>query len=294
MDIVAPSAHQSVMNITVVDLPADSGFNTSSNYIANLNYPNLGYTKWFGGTSASCAQASGVAALMLSYRPDLTEAEVRNYIVTSAVDLGNPGFDNEFGHGMLNAYNALVAISNVVLPVAWGEFSGQPVEDGVQVQWNLLSENTLVRFQVEKQEGNRFVSIGEVAGSGIGKYSFLDTRPHDGMNVYRIRQIDIDGTSQFSSLIEVSFAQREASMLLNVYPNPVKDVLNVEVTGMPGQTVQYEILDMQGRRLAGGNESSGPPSHHFGIQVQHLQQGLYVLKISGEHISTMSRKFLVE
>ncbi|MCK5833786.1 S8 family serine peptidase [bacterium] len=60
------------------------------------------------GTSMACPQAAGVCALILSQNPSLTNIEVKDILNSSATDIGSPGFDNETGHGMINAYNAVL------------------------------------------------------------------------------------------------------------------------------------------------------------------------------------------
>jgi thermitase len=59
------------------------------------------------GTSLSSPIAAGLAALIWSLNPDLTNAEVLDIIQTSADDLGAPGFDEIFGHGRINVLAAL-------------------------------------------------------------------------------------------------------------------------------------------------------------------------------------------
>ncbi len=56
------------------------------------------------GTSMAAPVVSGVVALMLSLNPDLTAAEVKNKLYSTAVDLGAPGFDAQFANGRVNAY----------------------------------------------------------------------------------------------------------------------------------------------------------------------------------------------
>jgi subtilisin family serine protease len=80
---------------------------------------NANYTGKFGGTSAACPQVAGIAAMILSRRPDFyTDAKyrdtcsqvVRNVIEGSAEDLGAPGWDELYGHGRVNAYRALLSV----------------------------------------------------------------------------------------------------------------------------------------------------------------------------------------
>jgi subtilisin family serine protease len=82
------------------------------------------YRRFFGGTSAACPHVSGVAALVLSANPNLTGQEVRDIIESTAqkvrTDLYNYNYDsialhpngtwnNEVGHGLVNAYDAVCA-----------------------------------------------------------------------------------------------------------------------------------------------------------------------------------------
>jgi len=70
-------------------------------------YPEvLDYTL-FGGTSGACPIAATVAALILSLEPNLTSEEVRHFLERSAKDLGDPGRDDYYGWGRVDARAAL-------------------------------------------------------------------------------------------------------------------------------------------------------------------------------------------
>jgi hypothetical protein len=61
-----------------------------------------------GGGSHATPYAAGVAALILSAEPWLTSAEVEEKLHCSARDLGDPGFDDYYGYGLVNAYGGVV------------------------------------------------------------------------------------------------------------------------------------------------------------------------------------------
>jgi len=61
------------------------------------------------GTSMASPHVAGVAALVLSVNPDLTPAQVKQLLEATALDLGPPDFDIEFGWGMVNAERAVRA-----------------------------------------------------------------------------------------------------------------------------------------------------------------------------------------
>lgn len=81
------------------------------------------------GTSCSCAFVSGVAALMLarSARP-LTPSEVRDILCTTASDLGDPGWDQWYGWGLVNPLAATQAAGTYATASIFGTRTGfQPV-----------------------------------------------------------------------------------------------------------------------------------------------------------------------
>lgn len=82
-----------------------------------LGDPELGldYRSDNCGTSFAAPTAAGVAALLFSYDPTLTNDEVRQYLIETADDLGDPG---RFGAGRVNAYRALLraATGHVITP----------------------------------------------------------------------------------------------------------------------------------------------------------------------------------
>jgi len=138
IDILAPS-HRAyscqiateTFEIWTIDIPGAAGYNPNRSRDCGSLPPNsdlpssgtnyLAYTGYFGGTSASCPQVAGVAALILSLNPDLTQQQVSNIIKSTARKAGNyrylitPGIDGngtwnpQMGHGVLDAYNALRA-----------------------------------------------------------------------------------------------------------------------------------------------------------------------------------------
>ncbi len=86
-------------------------------------YSSGNYTNTFGGTSSATPVVSGVAALVLGFNPSLTSDQVKSILYTTATDMGANGFDNEFGHGRVNALAALQAA---------GGTGGPTCSDGVQ------------------------------------------------------------------------------------------------------------------------------------------------------------------
>lgn len=110
-----PAADANVIAVTATD--ADDKLFEASNrgkHIAiaapgaqiMVAIPDGGY-EVSSGTSLAAAEVSGIAALMLQRKPDLTPTKLRNLLSMTAKDLGPKGRDAQFGAGLADAYGAL-------------------------------------------------------------------------------------------------------------------------------------------------------------------------------------------
>ncbi|MCK4311716.1 MAG: S8 family serine peptidase [Candidatus Cloacimonetes bacterium] len=63
------------------------------------------------GTSMSAPFIAGIIALLLSVEPGLNYEQVRGRLISSAIDLGEPGFDNVYGNGLVDAYSLLINLT---------------------------------------------------------------------------------------------------------------------------------------------------------------------------------------
>ncbi|MDR2106828.1 MAG: S8 family serine peptidase, partial [Coriobacteriales bacterium] len=84
---------------------AAPGTNIKSTYYSNdTSFASL------SGTSMATPVVSGIAALLFAKNPNLTPDQVKQVLYGTATDLGNPGRDNHYGHGLVNASAALAVL----------------------------------------------------------------------------------------------------------------------------------------------------------------------------------------
>lgn len=114
LDVVAPGE-----NIVTTDIIGAEGYNISGNSQYPADLPNLSYTRYFDGTSAAAPHVSGIAALILSEYPDLTESQVRRAIELGCTRPSGYSYSNdnrypvglwnqEVGYGIVDAYASLM------------------------------------------------------------------------------------------------------------------------------------------------------------------------------------------
>ena len=117
-----PGADPNVIAVTATDAN-DNLFAASNrgNYIAiaapgvDILLPSPGGAyQVSSGTSFAAAQISGIVALILERKPGLSPEAVRKILTSTARDLGRKGPDPEFGAGLADAYQALMALDSRV------------------------------------------------------------------------------------------------------------------------------------------------------------------------------------
>ncbi|MCP4584190.1 MAG: S8 family serine peptidase [candidate division Zixibacteria bacterium] len=88
-------------------------------------YPGSGYVS-MSGTSMATPHVAGVVALICEANPNLSVNEIKQIIFDTAYDLGSAGEDNNYGWGMIDAYEAVLRAQDGDMPPN-AEFSGNPV-----------------------------------------------------------------------------------------------------------------------------------------------------------------------
>jgi subtilisin family serine protease len=101
LDVVAPGDE-----IWTTDRTGSNGYNEDD--APGGNYVIL------RGTSLACPAAAGVAALIWSANTSLTADEVEQILIDTAVDLGTAGYDTTYGHGLVNAHQAVMEANSLL------------------------------------------------------------------------------------------------------------------------------------------------------------------------------------
>ncbi|GAB3733562.1 hypothetical protein GCM10027594_15230 [Hymenobacter agri] len=208
----------------------------------------------------SLLNAGGAVAVEFTAQKQFNQIELR------IGGLVNASFDVD----VFSAYGAMAA----PLPVELMAFQGKSTVGGTALTWSTASEHNSDYFVIERADNSpeNFQPIGKVQSAGAAThrtdYSFADTHPA-ALSYYRLRQVDRDGTTSFSSVIAMKRAA--LSQVLAVYPNPAAEA--VSIAGTPG--TRFAVLDQLGRQLQAGEIPAGAQP---ALDVRVLPNGVYFVR----------------
>jgi hypothetical protein len=245
----------------------------------------------FSGTSGATPHVGGTSALLLSINPALTPADVSMIMQTTAIEKGAPGKDPRYGAGRIDAYEAyLLALS--MIPVELASFTAASDENSVTLNWSTATETNNSGFVIERKTAldERWKEVGFVPGFGTTSerksYSFTDENLTMDSYSYRIKQIDFDGTFEYSNSVVVEVFSPEKYTLTQNFPNPFNPSTTIEFSIPQTSNVTIDVYNIVGELVASlVNRTLDAGYHKVNFDASNLPSGTYVyqLKASGQN-----------
>ncbi len=205
------------------------------------------------------------------------------YIQWSSDDVSGSGSRDEF---------AIRNISITPLGAAPVEIASlRATADGEEamVVWSTASEEDLSGFVVQSMEGDTFVDGGFVAATGGGSsYQYRVEDVSTGVNTFRLKSVNTDGTFEYSDIVEVEIGLPTSYRVSDVYPNPFAGQANIEFAVQREQRVVVDVFDITGRRLERVfDETVGANGlHRVGVDGSSYPSGVYLVRVQGEQFVT--------
>ena len=194
--------------------------------------------------------------------------------------------------------NVKISVYNSIIPVELVSFTSSIINNTVNLNWITATELNNSGFDIEKSSDNTsWNKIGFVNGNGtsteIHNYSFVDQSPVSGKSYYRLKQIDFDGSFEYSSIIEVVFGTVAEFALEQNYPNPFNPTTKINFSIKEKGNVELKVFDLLGSEIATlVNEEKAPGNYEVFFDASELSSGIYLYSIkSGNFVQT--RKMLL-
>jgi photosystem II stability/assembly factor-like uncharacterized protein len=185
------------------------------------------------------------------------------------------------------------------VPVELTSFSAVSGRGKVVLSWTTATETNNRGFEVQRNSGNGYEIMGFVQGNGnstrLHNYSFTDKSVNEGNYSYRLRQVDFDGTSAYSKVVEVLVVNPNLYALGQNYPNPFNPVTTIKysipVKGFVSLKV-YNLLGQEAAVLVDEEQPAGNYSVEF--SASSLSTGVYLYKLTSGSFTDTKKLMLLK
>ena len=192
------------------------------------------------------------------------------------------------------AYSTRSFAISSVLPVKITEFSGKKVNTNNELKWSTETETNAAWYVIEKRSiTNSFTAIDSVKAKGNSAvtqyYSYSDKNTGSATNYYRLRTVDVDGRSAYSSIVSIKAGQSTFSF--SVSPNPVQtgNIPSVRYETTEENTT-LSVFNAAGARLLNQTLSKG--NGQAELNLPYLTQGVYYVVLQSG-VEKVTQKLVV-
>jgi hypothetical protein len=203
---------------------------------------------------------------------------------------------------------------NQIIPVELVSFSGSVSGNDVVLNWITATETNNYGFEIERKilkqsalggQDDNWRVVGFIEGKGttteIHHYSFNDKNLLPGKYRYRLKQIDFDGSINYSNTIEVNVRIPVEFSLEQNFPNPfnpstkIKFIIPQVASGFSLSKVSIKVYDMLGREAATLVDEFKPAgSYEVEFDAFGLSSGIYFYRIIADGFTSVKKMIITK
>jgi photosystem II stability/assembly factor-like uncharacterized protein len=275
-------------------------------------------TKWGGGNGLLKSTDYGATwTLQSGFTQSMWGVHVQpddgNVVITGCYSCGNswrsktggltwtqiPISSTNYQYAIIDSMNQFAAqgngfyklASDFFIPVELASFSAELVEQDVVLNWTTASELNNQGFEIEHSSDNEYFSkIGFVPGFGttteMKSYSFRISDIQSGVQYYRLKQIDFDGTETIYNSVEVTGPVPNTFVLNQNHPNPFNPATAISFS-LPVESVVtiklFNLLGQEVTQITNTNFNSG--NHKIEFNAEGLSSGTYIYSLEAKGVN---------
>ncbi len=188
--------------------------------------------------------------------------------------------------------------SDISLPVTLLNFTATyQANKTVALQWSTAQERNSKLFIIERSidGGSTFAAIGSVNAFGntnsVTQYQHTDLSPVTGTNLYRLKQIDLDGKFNYSKIVAITLNQKNNNYY-SLYPTIGHEFTTINATTSFQKNITISIFDEAGH-LVKNLKSVISSNNPVKVSLTNLKSGIYFVKIN-DNQTVNTQKLIVE
>ncbi|MDO8549698.1 MAG: T9SS type A sorting domain-containing protein, partial [Ignavibacteria bacterium] len=197
----------------------------------------------------------------------------------------------------------ILRTANGGVPVELTSFTYNLVDNNVYLIWETATEINNNGFNIERKIKDEWKTLTFVKGAGTTteeqSYSYTDSLAdlsYSGKIQYRLKQIDFDGSFEYSFIIEVDYNSLSQNFTLyQNYPNPFNPTTTIQYSVPEEELVTIKVYDITGREVMTlVNEVKQQGSYEFLFVGSELSSGVYLYEMRAGSFSEVKQLILLK
>ena len=262
----------------------------------------------WGGTIEYGMPPNTIPAMLIKYNgSDWTVFDPTNSLLPPTFRINDLAFDIYDNLWICTEDKGLVIFNeNGITPVELQSFTAEVLEGTVQLNWTTSTETNNSGFELLRfaQNDNVWNKLGFVPGQGTTTepqfYSFTDEAVEPGTYQYRLKQIDFDGSFEYTNIVEVTVEGPTEFSLSQNCPNPFNPSTKIKFE-IPGQArndnalVLLKVYDLLGKEVATlVNEEKPAGEYEVEFNGANLPSGIYFYQLKTGQYSETKKMVLLK
>lgn len=184
------------------------------------------------------------------------------------------------------------------LPVELIDFRGTRTEAGIALEWITGTERNVSHFAVERSlDGQQFREVGRVDAVGqstsLQAYDWLDAEVGQGAWYYRLRSVDLDGSTEYSGIIYLDGGQAALPPSALLYPNPFAERSRLRWHQTQAGPISIQVFSLTGAVVWATEGETEAGINQFTLDLDGLEAGTYLVRLvlpDGESVTRQAVK----
>ena len=187
-----------------------------------------------------------------------------------------------------------------IIPVELTSFVGSSSNGNVELNWTTATELNNSGFEIQRSvDEYNFSKIGFVTGYGTTTdpktYSFMDYSSTTGKQYYRLRQIDFNGSFNYSGTIEIDVSAPIEFELQQNYPNPFNPSTLISYSIPQNSFVTLQVNDILGNEVATlVKQAQSVGKYDIIFNASNLSNGVYFYTIKADNFTSTKKMILMK
>jgi hypothetical protein len=224
----------------------------------------------------------------------LTSPAICQLFTTVAINDANAKRLKIQSRGDSDVDSVWITSTSTITPVHFSGMTAIQASGKIKVSWNVATEENTARYAVERSSnGASFSEVGSVAANNAKGYVWYDNSPLQAASFYRIKAIDKNGSSMYTSIVRINSLKSNADIA--IAPNPVKgNLVNLQLSSVSRGAYTVSVTNSIGQQVFTKSLSHEGGSATYQLQLpSSIKSGVYNLQVKdGETV--INKKVVVE